>query len=229
MRPDQFAIDLLLDGPRPVISTALFANIWRYLSPNSALHGRRRQRMSFGLIQPRPFEESNILPRLRIYSTDPDFSAALATQLLLTRHITIGQHTYRIAGQAAVEQLDTEFVDVHTPIIIKTSSPNPNNPRRPFSRCVTHEDPFFYDRLQRVMREKLWDCGFQDSELPQGPLVSIIAARRQKTQIKKGRTFLPGVVGRFQLHGSPSIRKAMILSGLGVKTGMGFGFAVPTM
>ncbi len=229
MRPDRFAIDLLLDGPRPVTSTALFANLWRYVSPTSPLHGRYRQRISFGLIQSHPLREPNSLPRLRIYSTDPDFSAALATQLLLTRHITIGKHTYRIAGQAAVNQLDAELIDIQTPIIIKTATPNPDNPRRPFSRCVTHEDPFFYDRLQRVMRDKLQDCGFDDSEIPKGPLVSIIAARCHKTQIKEGPAFLPGVVGRFQLHGPPAIRKAMLLSGLGVKTGMGFGFAVPTM
>jgi len=229
MRPDRFAIDLLLDGPWPIYSTALFANVWRYLSPHSELHGRPRQRISFGLIQPHPFREPNSLPRLRIYSTDADFSAALATQLLVTRRITIGEHTYRIAGQAAVERLDVEFVDAHTPIIIKVAIPNPKQPFRPFSRCITHEDLSFYDRLQCVMKDKLRDCGFQDSDLPHGPLVSIIAARRQKTQIKEGRAFLPGVLGRFQLHGSPAIRKAMILSGLGVKTGMGFGFTVPAM
>ena len=227
LRPNRFALDVLLEGTRPVSSTALHADIWNFVSNDPTLHGQPQQRVSFGLINPAYGAPVRELPRLRVYSTNPEFSAAFATQLLCTREIIIGRQHYHIAGQAAVRHLDAEYVDTRTPLLIRASSPNPDNPQRPFVRCVTHDDPFFHTRLQTVMRQKLWDCGFTNDDLPEGPLVTMIAARRGTMQIKEREVFLPGAIGRWQLHGSPEVRQCLLLSGLGVKTGMGFGFAVP--
>jgi|CXWL01.1.fsa_nt_gi CRISPR-associated endoribonuclease Cas6 len=227
MRPDRFALDILLEGPTPVESSAIFADVWNFIDPHSELHGQPQQRVTFGLINPPAHPSATQRPRLRVYSTNPAFSAALATQLLTTREIVIGRKPYRIVGQAAVPHLDAEYVDAQTPIIIKEAKPNPNNPRRPFTRCVPYHESFFHERLQTVMRQKLWDCGFHEKDLPQGPLITMVAGRHKSVPLKERPVYLFGAVGRWQLHGSPEVRRCLILSGLGVKTGMGFGFVVP--
>lgn len=229
MQPDRFAIDILLKGHTPVQSTALFADIWTYIGNHSPLHGKSHQRLAFGILHQWGHSSRSRLPRLRIYSTDPEFSAAVAEQLMQIKTIVIGRRPYTIDSLEAVPSLTPEVIDMQTPVMIRQAVSDPTRPEPRKSRCITYEDPFFHHRLDHIMRHKLYASGLTDQELPEGPLLTMVTGRRVTTQIKERNIYLPGTIGRWQLHGSPDVRRCLLLSGFGVKTGMGFGFAVPAL
>jgi CRISPR/Cas system endoribonuclease Cas6 (RAMP superfamily) len=226
MQPDRFALDLFLKGPFPLRPTALYSDVWRYLDPNSPLHGRPSQRLAFGLLFP---NRSTVppLPRLRIYSTDEAFSTALATRLLSEKTIVIGRRPYAITRYAAVLALDSDLIDLQTPIVLRYLPVSDDGHVSSAKRCLHPDDPRFLERLQLVMKRKLMECGITEEELPNGPLLEPLQHESGMIQVKDRPIRLYGAKGRWRLYGDPDVRQCMLLSGLGTKTGLGCGFAVP--
>ena len=215
---NRLALDLKIEGATAIQIDLLHADLWNWIDPTSTLHGRPWQLFSFGIVS-----RGSTWAHLRIQSLDQEFSLAIIQKLATSRSIQLGMQTYLITEVIPLPLDNPSLIQTHTPVVIRTlRTPGTHQARQ----CLTQHDVRYLTYLQDISRAKLIRIGFLDEDLPE-TLITPIEILTQRHWIHPNKSAVVGSIGIWALHGTQEVRQAMILAGIGAKTGIGCGFASP--